>query len=66
MDKETFHLVALSQLRRFYQVASRGENFSACQTVNLFFAFFFGPTAFTLACHGFANAVTLRMALGML
>ena len=31
-----------------------------------FLANFFLPTAFALACHGFANAVTLRLALGML
>ena len=41
-----------------------GKIFLACET--FFFAYFFGPTACALACHGFANAVTARMALGML
>ena len=53
-----FFRVGWSQLRRFCQVP-RGNNFSACE---FFFAYFVGPTAFALACHGFANAITLRMA----
>ena len=56
-EAEKFFLVGWSQLRRLYQVP-RGNSFSAC---DFFFAYFFGPTAFALACHGFANAVTLRM-----
>ena len=61
-EAEKFFLVGWSELRRSYQVP-KGKDFSAC---DLFFAYFFGPAAFALACHGWANAVTLRMALGML